>query len=945
MAATYAILYHSFGAIGLIYQPDICYEGTLSSSPATKVDGMTDPRISNRDLFGPFEGDDVSRVLMKRQVILLILIVGLVVFGQVVLHPMFHVHESDDGVLKLAERQAFLIHSLGESVLGLDEVLYHQLVDPDGSERGREKIQRYSDELRRNYLEWRHNYGYLQESGDVRNLAGDRWGQIERVFKEIDPHFSAIVESVEAVLEKTEKDKAILRQKDFQIHVTAFVTHERPFLAGIDIIASRLKIWAKSRVEKQEFLGLTAAVITLLLLVVLALLSSFPAIRRVRGQMSQLRESRQQFRLAILDAPFPVMIHAENGDVLQISRMWTVLSGYEHQDIYSIGEWTEKAHGPKSHEIQEKIAGLFEGGESSASGDYEIATKQGETRTWSLRSAPLGTLSNGARIRITMAADITERNRTTRALENSEQKFRQITETIREVFWIGSPDWKQVHYVSPAYTEVWGQSAQTLYGKPSSWLSAIHKDDVNDVVATIKKTAGQDFQELEFPDYRVLHPDGSTRWIHAKAYTVHNDAGGFVQIVGIAEDITEYKCARIELRRARDELEKRVRDRTAELSRVNNALQHEVEERATEQKILAESEEQYRTLFNQAPDAIILFDIDSGAIVEFNDQACRNLGYTRHEFSSLKLKDIEAIESPEEIEIHIRDLLDGARLPFETKHRTKSGDLREVLVHARPITLGGHTYIQSICADRTAQKRAEEGLRAREAELAHVARLNTMGATIAGLAHELTQPLNAVSNYADACIRMVAPEAVGELPVTLEKVAQQAERAGKIIHRVKHFVRKKSPHRSTASLNDLIRESVDLVQMDATLNRISISLDLSETLPPVLCDEIQIQQVILNLLRNSVDAMRASESHPRLLSIASFVEPEDRVVVAVVDTGKQIPADVRSRLFEPFFTTKMDGMGLGLSLSRTIIESHKGKLSFSENADVGMTFCFSIPIK
>lgn len=210
--------------------------------------------------------------------------------------------------------------------------------------------------------------------------------------------------------------------------------------------------------------------------------------------------------------------------------------------------------------------------------------------------------------------------------------------------------------------------------------------------------------------------------------------------------------------------------------------------------------------------------------------------------------------------------------------------------------------------------------------------------------HDLNQPLSAVSTYADACKRMVGAGNAIELVETLDKLAGQAERAGEIIHRVQRFLRKEAPHKSTVDVNSVIRETVGLVGTEATLSEIAVSIELSDSLPSVLTDAIQIQQVIVNLVQNALDAMKQIDARGHKLTIQSRVTGDDMVTITVRDTGAGFEDEAAKRLFEPFYTTKSYGMGLGLSVSQSIVDTHGGRLWATPNSDRGVTFHLSLPI-
>jgi PAS domain S-box-containing protein len=490
-----------------------------------------------------------------------------------------------------------------------------------------------------------------------------------------------------------------------------------------------------------------------------------------------------------------------------------------------------------------------------------------------------------------------------------------------------------------------------------------------------------------------------------------------------------------------------------------------VTERNRAEQALRESEERHRALFEQAPDSVVVFIPETGEITEFNDRTCENLGYTREEFKKLKIADIEVIESTDEVLRHLDKILRTGSDTFETKHRMKGGQIRDVLVNAKVISIHGTDFVQGIWTDITERKLSEEelkesekrlrslseaafegiaftekgvlvdaneafagifgyslaelkgkkatelvapehrelvaenmrsgyegtyehkGLRKdgslidleihgrsvtyrgrrmrltairdvterRQAEeqarrhreqLLHVSRLSTVGEMASGLAHELNQPLSAILNYTEACLIAVRAGMtdVGKITENLQAAAQQTERAGEIIRRIRDFVKKRQPCVTRVEVNDLIREVVGFTSSDIRQNEVTLSLELQEELPPALADAIQVEQVLLNLVRNAIEAMSGTSRQTRRLTIQTSTSADDAVEVSVRDSGEGLPDDVAKQIFDPFFTTKPNGLGIGLSISRSIIEAHNGHLWAGSNPDGGSTLEFTLPI-
>ena len=247
----------------------------------------------------------------------------------------------------------------------------------------------------------------------------------------------------------------------------------------------------------------------------------------------------------------------------------------------------------------------------------------------------------------------------------------------------------------------------------------------------------------------------------------------------------------------------------------------------------------------------------------------------------------------------------------------------------------------------TQYRQAQEAARQHQSDLAHVARLNTMGEMASGLAHELNQPLAAIANYAAACQRLSqngdSPERLAE---PLASIQQQALRASQIIRRLRSFVRKQHPQKVQAPLDTLIRDALVLIKHQADRMQVPILLDVRKGLPPASVDTIQIEQVILNIVQNALDAMKTTPSHQRQILIRAFMNPEHYFQIEIRDTGAGMDASLQATAFDAFVTTKGDGgMGIGLALCRSIIEAHGGQLWVESMQGQGTTFLFTLPAR
>jgi two-component system sensor kinase FixL len=240
-----------------------------------------------------------------------------------------------------------------------------------------------------------------------------------------------------------------------------------------------------------------------------------------------------------------------------------------------------------------------------------------------------------------------------------------------------------------------------------------------------------------------------------------------------------------------------------------------------------------------------------------------------------------------------------------------------------------------------AATREAEDLRAR---LAHVNRLGTLGEMVSGIAHEVNQPLTAIANYASAVRRLLLSGQAEprELATILEKISNQAERAGQVIRGLRSMTRKQDTERTRLDCNVLVLEVTRLVEFELRDSGVRLQLDLEPRLPPVLGDGVQIQQVVLNLIRNAIEAM-GPQARGESVTVASIAPSEAVVEIRVTDRGPGLAPDMEDRLFEPFFTTKAQGMGLGLSICKSIVAAHGGELSYRRAEQGGAEFLIRLP--
>jgi len=391
--------------------------------------------------------------------------------------------------------------------------------------------------------------------------------------------------------------------------------------------------------------------------------------------------------------------------------------------------------------------------------------------------------------------------------------------------------------------------------------------------------------------------------------------------------------------RARDELEVKVAERTRELTRANEGLKAEIAERRQAEYLTGQ-------VFESSPDGISIVGRDY-----------------RYQRVNPVHQRMWAIPAERIIGMHVADL-HGAEV-FEAKIKPK---LDQCFAEAKDIvdedwfenSLGKRYMAVSysplrpcservkaalvISRDLTEHMAASEALREAQSDLARVSRVTTMGELTASLAHEVNQPIAAAVTNANTCVRWLsgATPNLEEARLAALRIVKDGTRAAEIISRTRQLFKKGSPQRESIDIADVIREMTFLLHGEAARYNIQVRTELASTLPPVMGDRVQLQQVMMNLILNGIDAMKDVDG-ARELAIRAQREEGDLVMVCVADTGVGLPSQQAGRIFDAFFTTKVHGTGMGLSISRSILESHGGRLWAADNTPRGARFCFTLP--
>ena len=541
---------------------------------------------------------------------------------------------------------------------------------------------------------------------------------------------------------------------------------------------------------------------------------------------------------------------------------------------------------------------------SGAPGDAEARLRRydGDYRWFLFRSNPLRDEKGNIVKWYGINTDIEDRKRAEDALRKSERQYRLLFETIPALVWCGTPE-GDLDYLNQRAVEYLGHTAESLAG--ARWLELVHPDQRD---ASVRRWLHSATTGVSYDDvYQLRRADGQYRWIQSVGEPFHDADGRIVYWYGQIVDIDDQKRAEAGLQQAYSRLAEAQR-----LSKTGSFITD----------LMADAHD-------WSEEALRIFEFDPA--------------------TKVTLQAIEEAIHPEDMpvfEAAFKRATESRDVNLAYRIITSSGNVKHVHavahvmenVDRRPVFIGA-------LQDVTERKAAEEALNRARSELAHVARVSTVSALTASIAHEVNQPLSGIITNAGTCLRMLAadPPDVDGARDTARRTLRDGNRASDVISRLRALFSKREFTLEPLDMNDVTREVVALLMSDLQRHRIVLQSEFADELPMITGDRIQLQQVVLNLLRNASDAMATVHDRPRHLRIRTLRDADDRVRLTVRDAGVGIDLQSMNKLFDAFYTTKTDGMGIGLSVSRSIIEKHNGRLWAEPNDGPGATFSFSIP--
>jgi len=359
-------------------------------------------------------------------------------------------------------------------------------------------------------------------------------------------------------------------------------------------------------------------------------------------------------------------------------------------------------------------------------------------------------------------------------------------------------------------------------------------------------------------------------------------------------------------------------------------------------------EEEFELIFENAPTGIAVINLE-GQYLNVNSVLCDILGYSKPELLKLSYLDITHPEDIEQNKEYLYKLVSGKLAGYSIEKRCLRKGQNIALVNESVALAhdgkGNPALLITHVLDVTEEVEMESRAKNLQEQVSHLDRVNIMGEMAAGIAHEINQPLTAIESYSQAAKRRIQAEQVDLIKIDdlLDKISKASIRAGKVIERLRAMVKREKMQHEHFDINMLLEETIILVKTDIRADNFDIECKLINPAPIVVADRVQIQQVILNLIRNAIDATSNANDEKKVIVTTTLEKAENRVKVSIKDYGNGVDDGDAEKLFHPFFTTKTSGMGMGLSICHSIIQLHGGKIGFLPNTDLGVTFYFTLP--
>lgn len=612
-----------------------------------------------------------------------------------------------------------------------------------------------------------------------------------------------------------------------------------------------------------------------------------------------LRRSEQRYRSLFNHASVGIAHVAFNGRILRANPALCKILDYTPDELVGLNV-NDVTHPDDVDVTLDNEQRLLSGDTGSLMFQKRCLRKDGSEIWINLRKAVVDPEVSEPKYFVFVIEDITDRKCAEEALRDSEARFRHIFDHSNDAIFLIDPTCDRIVDANDTACKMLGYSRKRLLSMP---VSAIHPDDRSIIKAISKRVLAQGTGQIE----EILYWTRAGCSIPCEVSASMIDIAGRSCMLALVRNITERKRA---------EAKSQLRERALE-SAINGILITDARQ----------------------PD---------NPVVYVNPAFERITGYRKDQTIGQHFRTLYTDDEQEPGVAQLRIAIAQKRemhVVLQSHRRDGASYWSEMFVSPIRSNEGDVTHFVVIQNDITKRIHAQEQIQQHQIELAHVARLSTVGELASGLAHEINQPLAAISNYVQVCAEQIRSGSWNNdaLVDTLHKTSAQCHRAAQIIRRVRDFISKKEPNRSLVDINELIRDVIPLLEPDARSRQVTIRFDLYNEPLSVEVDGVQIEQVIVNLARNGLESMDNLDTDDRQLTIRTFPAGKNAISVSIQDTGIGLSDKVLDKAFEPFFTTKPLGMGMGLSISRSIIESHGGRLTATNPVERGSIFQFTLP--
>jgi len=616
-----------------------------------------------------------------------------------------------------------------------------------------------------------------------------------------------------------------------------------------------------------------------------------------------LRASEERWRAIFYSAAVGIAAGDVRGGLFDVNPTFQRMLGYTEEELRNLRDF-EFTHEDDRAETRRLFDRVVSGQQASYRLEKRYRRTDG-TIVWADVSASIvPATENTPAFLAVMSVDITDRRQAEKALREAEERFRTLVQFSFDVYWESDAQHRFTRQEfaegvtdAPAPGSEIGKTRwEVPYLEPDAEAWRKHRETLD--------------AHLPFRDFEHARPtpNGGKRYVSVSGLPVFDETGRFIGYRGVGRHITDRKRAEAALRA---------------------------------------SEERWRAMFETAPVGIAMLDFEHRRYLTANERFQQMTGYTEGELRNLTTLEI----THEDDRAATQERIDSSAVGVlqRKRYRRKDGGVVWADVTAFVVSATDSTpaFLGAVIVDITDRKRAEEALQQAEADLARLNRVMLLGEMTASIAHEINQPIAAVITNANAGLRWLGAQSpdIDEVRQAFGRIVRDGTRAGEVIGRIRALVRKLPPRRELLDINQTIREVIALTQTETQRNGVGLQSRLANDLPLVSADRVQLQQVLINLIINAVEAMAGPGNGLRELTIVSGVDYANGIVVEVQDTGPGLNPEQLDRLFQSFYTTKPEGIGMGLAISRSIAEAHGGYLSATPNSPRGAVFRLTLPIE